>query len=170
MLNTDGENIDACDEVLRRMYIRKTRIIDVEEDDTSNESDTDECISDDSTDENTLIEVDDSEDYPHRKLGRLGRDVMKLNLTKNEINKAQSLVDLFEYVVFCIIRLTTFQLREFSGYCKIEMRMMFYSQTCPNTFDIHKRVLLRLYTDMAIDGQYQFEWFAGLFFVDLAKN
>ena len=46
---------------------------------------------------------------------------------------------------------------------------MFYSKTCPNTFDVHVEELLNNYTDLNVDDQYQFEWYAGLFLIDRAE-
>merc|ERR1711935_629184 len=85
---------------------------------------------------------------------RFMRDVMKHYLKKYKVEKAQALVDLSE---------------QYSQYCCIEMRMMFYAQTCPNTWDIHMNDLAKYYSDWNINGPYKFEWWAGLFFVDLVK-
>ena len=39
----------------------------------------------------------------------------------------------------------------------------------PNTLDIHLRDLIHFYADVNINGPYEFERWAGLFFIDLAE-
>ena len=46
---------------------------------------------------------------------------------------------------------------------------MFYSQTCPNTFDIYMDELLNDFTNFNIHGIYGFAWYAAFFFVELAE-
>ena len=91
LIDTDGENIEECDDLFRRRFTR-IEMTDPEGD-VSTESDTSE-----SSEENDEVKDthNDSDEISLRLRRRLGRDVMKHYLMKGKVEEAQSLVDLFE--------------------------------------------------------------------------
>lgn len=91
LIDTDGENIEECDDLFRRRFTR-IEMTDPEEG-VSSESDTSE-----SSEENDEVKDthNDSDEISLRLRRRLGRDVMKHYLMKGKVEEAQSLVDLFE--------------------------------------------------------------------------
>ena len=84
LLNTNGRNIEACDELVMIVIDRLLS--------STVGSD---CMSDN---------IDDTEEFSHLKL-RIGRDLMRQYLKTNKIEQAQALVDMFEYVLVKFLRL-----------------------------------------------------------------
>merc|ERR1712062_241893 len=86
---------------------------------------------------------------------KFGQAIMMNYLKTNKLDEAKSLVNF---------------LKNRSPYCFIEMCLMFYSKTSDDDlFAVQMSNLLTHFVEMHANGQYQFEWFGGLFYVQLAE-